>query len=156
MKRLIYWDSDAFLRIINDDGLNPSIENQGCQDVWAACQKGTTHIVTSTLTIAEVLYKKGTPKLDPKFRPTLNNFFLQNFMSLKPLTREISELARDVVWDSNIKPKDAVHVATCAYFRIRELHSFDGNLVDKQTVTVNGFTISISNPKAQAQTELGI
>lgn len=69
MKRLIYWDSDAFLRIINDDGLNPSIENQGCQDVWAACQKGTTHIVTSTLTIAEVLYKKGTPKLDPKFRP---------------------------------------------------------------------------------------
>lgn len=77
-------------------------------------------------------------------------------MSLKPLTREISELARDVVWDSNIKPKDAVHVATCAYFRIRELHSFDGNLVDKQTVTVNGFTISISNPKAQAQTELGI
>jgi predicted nucleic acid-binding protein len=156
MKRIVYWDSDAFLRIINDDGMSPSIGNQGCQDVWAACQKGTTHIVTSTLTITEVLYKKGTPKLDSKFRPTLNNFFLQDFMSLKPLTREISELARDVVWDSNIMPKDAIHVATCAYFRIRELHSFDGNLVGKQTITVNGFTITVSNPRAQAQTEIGL
>jgi predicted nucleic acid-binding protein len=112
MKKLVYWDSDAFLRIINDDGNDPTSDNQGCRDVWAACQKGTTHIITSTLTVAEVLFRKGTPKLDPKFRPTLNNFFLQNFISLKPLTREIAELARDIVWDTNIKPKDAIHVAT--------------------------------------------
>ncbi len=154
MRRLIYWDSDAFLRIINEDGNNPSVENQGCRDVWAACQKGTTHIITSTLTIAEVLYKKGTPKLDEKFRPALNNFFRDSFISLKPLTREIAELARDVVWDSNIKPKDAVHVATCAYYRIRFLHSFDGNLVDKKTIEINGFTIDISRPHAEAQSEI--
>lgn len=156
MKRIIYWDSDVFLRLINNDGSNPLLENQGCQDVWAACEKGITHIVTSTLTITEVLYKKGTPKLDPKFRPLLNNFFLQNFISLKPLTREIAELARDVVWDSNIKPKDAIQVATCAYFKIREMHSFDENLVGKKSIDINGFSIIISNPRGQAQTELGI
>ena len=123
MKRVIYWDSDVFLRII-EDAENLSSENQGCRDVWAACQKGTTHIITSTLTVAEVLYKKGTPKLDSKFRPTLNNFFRDSFISLKPLTREIAVIARDVVWDSNIKPKDAIHVATCAYYQVREFHSF--------------------------------
>jgi len=153
MKRLVYWDSDAFLRVIEDSD-NPQSENQGCRDVWAACQKGTTHIITSTLTVTEVLYKKGTPKLDPKFRPALNNFFLDNFISLKPLTREIAEMARDVVWDSNIKPKDAIHVATCAYYRIRTLHSFDGNLVGKKTIDVNGFTIDVSRPHGEAQTEI--
>jgi predicted nucleic acid-binding protein len=153
MKRVIYWDSDVFLRII-EDAENLSADNQGCRDVWAACQKGTTHIITSTLTVAEVLYKKGTPKLDPKFRPILNNFFRDNFISLKPLTREIAEMARDVVWDSNIKPKDAIHVATCAYYRVRELHSFDGNLVDKKTIEVNGFIFNASRPHAEAQSEI--
>ena len=82
------------------------------------------------------------------------NFFLQNFISLKPLTREIAELARDIVWDTNIKPKDAIHVATCAYYRIRNLHSFDGNLVDKVTIEVNGFTVHVARPHADAQTEI--
>lgn len=152
MKRVVYWDSDAFLQIINRDGTAEQL--QGCDDVWAACQKGTTHIVTSTLTVAEVIHKRGVVKMDPVHRPLVNNFFRQSFISLKPLTREIAELARDVVWDSNILAKDAVHVATCAFFRYRELHSFDKNLVGKNDILVNGFTISVKHPNAQRQSEM--
>lgn len=152
MKRVVYWDSDAFLRVINQDG-TPE-EQLGCGDVWAACIKGTTHIVTSTLTIAEVIHKKGVVKLDPANRPLINNFFRQNFISLKPLTREIAELARDIVWDSNIMPKDAVHVATCGFFKYREMHSFDKNLVGKKDIPVRGFSIRVGHPKDQVQAEL--
>ncbi|MDO8771517.1 MAG: type II toxin-antitoxin system VapC family toxin [Burkholderiaceae bacterium] len=152
MKRLVYWDADAFLRIINRDG--DAADLQGCDDVWAACTKGTTHIVTSTLTVTEVIHKKGIPKIDLAHRPLINNFFRSAFISLKPLTREIAELARDVVWDSNIMPKDAIHVATCAYFRIRELHTFDKNLVSKTKIDINGFSVSPCNPHGQAQTEI--
>lgn len=152
MKRIVYWDSDAFLRLLNGDGT--SAEISGCEDVWATCQKGTAHLVTSTLTIAEIIHKKSTPKMDPIHRPLVNNFFRDTFISLKPLTREIAELARDVVWDSNIMPKDAIHVATCAYFKIRELHSFDRNLTHKKEINVDGFVIQVSNPYVHGQSEL--
>lgn len=152
MKQVVYWDSDAFLALINED--KSSEEMAGCNNVWAMCEKGLIHIVTSTLTTAEVIHKKGTPKLDPAKRPFVSNFFRQDFISQKPLTREIAELARDVVWDSNINPKDAVHVATCAYYKIRTMHSFDGNLSGKSEIKVNGFTIYVSKPQAATQAEL--
>ncbi len=154
MTQVVYWDSDAFLALINEDKLPAELAD--CNDVWATCEKGLLHIVTSTLTTAEVIHKKGTPKLDPSKRQLVSNFFRQDFISQKPLTREIAELARDVVWDSNIHPKDAVHVATCAYYQTRVLHSFDVNLVGKGTIIVNGFTISVSNPKAATQREIQI
>ena len=153
-RRIIYWDSDAFLAVINSD--KSTSEMQGCNDVWAAAKKGLIHIVTSTLTTVEVIHKKGAPKLDPSKRPLVSNFFRQEFISQKPVTREIAELARDVVWDSNIKPKDAIHVATAAYYKLSELHSFDCNLVEKKTIDVAGFMITVSNPHAEAQSELPI
>ncbi|AWP23884.1 hypothetical protein C4901_11560 [Acidiferrobacter sp. SPIII_3] len=151
MIRVVYWDSDAFLALINED--KSASEMQGCNDVWAACEKGLVHIVTSTLTTAEVIHKKGTPKLDLSKRYLVSNFFRQDFISQKTLTREVAELARDVVWDSNIQPKDAVHVATCAYYRIRELHSFDSNLVKKGKINVSGFELIVQNPHGSAQSE---
>lgn len=154
MRNVIYWDSDTFLALINGD--KPAAEMTSCNNVWAACEKGLLHIVTSTLTTVEVIHKRGTPKLDPEKRVFVSNFFRQDFISQKPLTREIAELARDVVWDSNILAKDAVHVATCAYFKIHELHTFDKNLVGKVTIDVNGFKIKACAPTAPSQQEIQI
>lgn len=154
MKQIVYWDSDAFLALLNQDKQLHLL--QACKATWNAANRGLIHIVTSTLTTAEVIYIKGAPKLDPRHRQEVSNFFRQPFMSQKPLTREIAELARDVVWDSNIKPKDAIHVATCAYFKIRELHSFDENLVKKGHIIVNGFTLFACYPSTPAQSELDI
>ena len=155
MKRVVYWDSDVFLRLINAekdrafeaDGESAQKILHGCQDVWANCEKGLMHITTSALTIAEVIHKSGTPKLNPQHRVLLSNFFRQDFLSIKPLTREVGELARDVVWDNAIKAKDAVHVATCAYFKIAELHSVD--LSRHGSLLVNGFAVQIVTPSAR-------
>ncbi|MGH8541222.1 MAG: type II toxin-antitoxin system VapC family toxin [Stenotrophobium sp.] len=149
---VVYWDSDAFLALINGD--KDGADLQGCNDVWTAADKGLLHIITSTLTTAEVIHKKGTPKLDPSKRPLVSNFFRQHFISQKPLTREIAEGARDVVWDCGIMPKDAIHVATAAAFRILELHTFDRELLAAKTITVAGFTLQICKPHASAQSEI--
>lgn len=156
MRQLVYWDSNCFLGLLNQD--KSSAEMAGCQNVWQACEKGIYHIVTSTLTTAEVIYVKNLPKLDQKHRDLVSNYFRQDFISQKSLTREIAELARDVVWDSNIKPKDAIHVATCAFYKIRELHTFDNDLVSKKTINVNHFVINVSRPIAKMlrQSELPI
>lgn len=151
-KPLVYWDSEAFLSLFNKDK-SPK-ECELCEDVWAVCEKGLMLLVTSTLTIAEVIYLKGTPKLDPAKRPLVNNFFRAGHIVLKPLTRSIAELARDVVWDNSIKPKDAIHIATAVTYKIETFNTFDKELTDRGKINLNGFSLTICQPHAQRQAEM--
>jgi predicted nucleic acid-binding protein len=151
-RRVVYWDSAAFLGLINKD--KTDYQNSMCEAVWKAGKNGDIHIVTSALAAAEVIYLKGVPKLDPNKRVLVGNFFRQQHLSQKSVTRMIAELARDVVWDSAIKPKDAIHVATAALYKITEFHTYDGGLLDLKQVLVNGFTINICEPYQPHQASL--
>jgi predicted nucleic acid-binding protein len=149
-KQPIYWDSDAFLGLINGE---PD-KLQECTEVWDEAQKGVFQIVTSTLTVAEVVYMKGTPKLDPAKRPAVSAFFRAAWITQRPVTRVIAELARDVVWDNSIKPKDAIHIATAAVDKIETFHTFDRDLLKMGTVTIAGFTVKIDRPFGTGQQKL--
>jgi hypothetical protein len=96
---------------------------------------------------------KGVPKLDPSTRTRVATLFKASWITLRPLTRGIAELARDVVWDSSIKPKDAVHVATAAMDRVSEMHSFDGDMTGK-TLDVAGFVVNVTRPRGTGQQPL--
>lgn len=148
----VYWDSSAFLALINQDKTEEQLA--ACRQAWESAKLGKLFIVTSVFTCAEVIYMKGTPKLDHSKRMLVTNFFRESFISLRPLTREIAELSRDVVWDTPIKPKDAVHVATAAYRAIIDFHTFDEGLCRLSSVTVNGVTLSLCNPKFGVQAEM--
>ena len=146
---LVYWDANAFLALLNQD--KSASELADCQSVWDAAERGELFIVTSTFTNAEVIYMKGVPKLDPVNRLKVNNFFRKPFIVQYPVTRFISELARDVVWDTTTKPKDAVHVATAGFHKIRLLHTFDGPLLTASAIDVAGFTVECRKPSWQKQ-----
>jgi hypothetical protein len=152
IKQWVYWDSATFLALLNKDDSPKDCEL--CEDVWSECERGLTLLVTSTLTIAEVIFMKGTPKLDPAKRPLVNNYFRAEHIILKPLTRTIAELARDVVWDININPKDAIHIATAVTYKIGIIHTFDKGLLNRNTLNVQGFTLNIRQPYAQRQIEI--
>lgn len=149
-KRIVYWDSDAFLGLINGeaDKINE------CDEVWREAQQSKFQIVTSTLTIAEVIFVKGVPKLDPAKRPIVTAFFRARWIVMRPVTRSIAELARDVVWDNAIKPKDAIHIASAAADKIAEMHSFDGDLINKSPVNVSGFLVAITRPRGTGEIPL--
>jgi predicted nucleic acid-binding protein len=152
IKQLVYWDSSTFLALFNKD--ESPVNCELCEDVWHECEKGKTLLITSTLTIAETIFLKGTPKLDPAKRPLVNNFFRAEHIILKPLTRTIAELARDIVWDVSIHPKDAIHIATAVTYKIGIIHTFDKGLLSRNTLTVNGFLLNIRQPYAPRQTEI--
>lgn len=153
-RSVVYWDSAAFLALINKD--KTDYQNTMCEAVWEAAKDGKIHLVTSALAAAEVIYMKGVPKLDPAKRVLVGNFFRQQHLSQKSVTRMIAELARDVVWDSAIKPKDAIHVATAAMYKISEFHTYDEGLLKLGTVSVNGFSINIAEPYHAHQITLDI
>ncbi len=151
-RRVVYWDSAAFLGLINEDKSPQQVNS--CKAVWDAAKNGEIHIVTSTLAAAEVIYMKGVPKLDPNKRALVGNFFRDQHLSQKSVTRMIAELARDVVWDSGIKPKDAIHVATACFYKITDFHTYDDGLLKLAHCTVNGFTINIVEPHHSYQTDM--
>jgi predicted nucleic acid-binding protein len=140
----VYWDSAAFLGL-----LNPNEEPQRaqqCEDVWVAAEKGQLLIVTSTFTVAEVIYIKGvSPKMDPAKRPKLDKYFQATHLAQRPLTRIIAQFARDIVWDSNVKPKDAVHLATSGYYKIKTFHTFDRPLLEMGVINVAGLVWKSKN-----------
>ncbi len=120
-----YWDSDAFLGYFNEE-----LDKQAaCEAVLAAAENGRILIVTSALTIAEVLWAKGHGKIDKSKRYLIEQFFRQPYISVQNVTRHIAEYGRDVVWDFGIRPKDAIHVATALTNKVPILNTFDKGLL---------------------------
>jgi hypothetical protein len=49
------------------------------------------------------------------------DFFKNEYIAVQNVTREVAELSRNLVWDSDTKPSDAVHVASAIAFDVTVL-----------------------------------
>lgn len=127
MKR-IYWDSCCFI-----DYLNGTERGKQVRGVVEKAQNGELQIVTSVLTLTEVLGVKNATeeeknKIKKAFTPACG-------ILLVDATKHLAESARDFIWDYGYHKhsKDAVHLATALYVTkyqaIDEIHSFDTDLL---------------------------
>lgn len=122
-----YWDSDCFLGWLQDEPgkVDP------CGTVLALCERREAEIVTSTLTIAEVLMLRPKDALPRERRDKVRSLFAKEYIHTVPLIRRIAEAAQDLYWDYGIAPKDAAHVATAIAARAEVLNTFDKGLIGK-------------------------
>lgn len=97
----------------------------------ADAEDGKLQIVTSALTIAEVLALRGQPKIPASRCEAVERFFKNEFILVRTITRRTAEKARELVWENGIAPKDALHVATALEAKLSTLHSFDRGLQGK-------------------------
>jgi predicted nucleic acid-binding protein len=144
-----YWDSNAFLGHLLDE----AEKVEACRAVLKAAENGQLTIVTSAMTLAEVLYLKGGKKLDPADRIKIDNFFRAEYISVRNVTRGTADLARDAVWDLDIRPVDALHVATACMYRVPVLHTYDDKLLARSGLTLGGHTLTISKPHIAHQVD---
>jgi predicted nucleic acid-binding protein len=124
---LIYWDSDCFLGWFQEEYDKVEL----CQGTLARADAGEVLIVTSTLTIAEVLWMRHAPLIPEAKANLVRRFFRRSYMRVRNVTRAVSESAQDLVWSKGIKPKDAIHVATALDARVMALETFDDDLIGK-------------------------
>src|SRR5262245_47193543 len=103
-----YWDSATFLGWLSDE----KDKVPHCRPVLEAAEHGDVVIVTSALTIAEVLWPKGHQKVAGQHAKKIEAFFRHSWIVVRELDRFIAEDARELVWSKNVKPKDAIHLAT--------------------------------------------
>lgn len=142
-----YWDSAAFIAWIQKE--EGRVEQ--LRAVLEAADRGETEIWTSALTIAEVLWPKGRPEIrgiTARQRSTVRGMFRRPSIKIIQVDRQVAELAQDVVWDHGVKPKDAIHVASCLRWEIPLLETFDGPLGDMDGKIAEGkLVLRIAEPR---------
>jgi predicted nucleic acid-binding protein len=128
-----YWDSDCFLGWLQEEDDKVPL----CRPVIREAEAGKLTLVTSALTLAEVLMlRHGTP-IPKEAAETVERFFEHEWIEVSEVDRFIAEQARRLVWDHGIRPKDAIHVATALDADVVQLDTFDTELMKKSEAVGN-------------------
>ncbi|MCK8787996.1 type II toxin-antitoxin system VapC family toxin [Roseomonas sp. NAR14] len=147
----VYWDSDCFLAWLQEE----AGKVDGCRAVLDEADAGRTLIVTSALTIAEVLSMRHRQAISASQRSKVQAFFRRDYIAVVNVTRRLAEAARDVVWDHGVMPKDALHVVTAIDAKVSALHTFDERLL-KKSGKLGAPAIEICHPfVSQASLDFG-
>lgn len=121
-----YWDSAAFLAFLRDE----EGRADECQAVIQGAQEGKVRVVTSALTLAEVVMLPGHDKLDQAASKTIRDLFANEWLILRDVDRFVAQKAQDLVWTyRDLHPKDAIHVATALEAGVACLDTYDGVLL---------------------------
>lgn len=102
---------------------------ENCRQVLHSAEGGEIKIVTSALTLTEVVHIKGLVPMDAKDETTIEDVFQKDCIVIVDVDRRIAEFARQLVWKHGVKPKDSVHVASALVAKVDELHTFDDDLL---------------------------
>lgn len=122
-----YWDSVSFLGWLAEE---PDKVDE-CRGVIRAAEKGDVRIVTSSLTLTEVIKLKSKAPQPPEKGPMIRDFFKHEWIIVRQLERRTAEYARDLIWTEGFHPKDSIHVATAVLARVSYLDTFDQALIAK-------------------------
>jgi predicted nucleic acid-binding protein len=124
-----YWDSCTILGWLKEE---PDKIGE-CQAAMLRAKSGDLTLVTSALTLPEVLFLKGKDPVPEEDRDKVRRFFESPFVHLVELDRTVGERAQEVVWKYGVRPKDAVHVATAIStspsMPLDQLDTFDEPLI---------------------------
>jgi predicted nucleic acid-binding protein len=127
-KRRLYWDSCAFLGLIN----NEAAKHARCNAVWDEAVRGEAEIYTSFFAFAEVYKAKceGTRKpLLVSEEDRVVQFMNQEFVFGVVVDETIGIAARRLMrqYGECKKPTDAIHLATALRLNVDEMHTYDGS-----------------------------
>lgn len=142
--RDVYWDSSVFLAWFNSE---PG-RKKDCREVLDDAEAGKLRIVTSVLTMTEVIKLKGQRQLPRDRERDIVQFFKQPFLVPYQVTRKIAEDARALIWTySHLHPKDSIHLATAIFSQVIEVHSFDDKHMVKLSEKIGDPPLKITHPK---------
>jgi predicted nucleic acid-binding protein len=123
--RYVYWDANPFCIVLN----NESERLEACLAVLRAAESGELKIVTSALTLAEVVRTKDA-RISPGKEAVLSDFFQNDFLVFVSVEWFVGNRARQLMHQHPaLKPMDALHVATAIRAKVSEMHTYDRKLI---------------------------
>ncbi|MCA3561163.1 MAG: PIN domain-containing protein [Aestuariivirga sp.] len=125
---LYYWDTCLFLAWLKDEE-RPTGEMAGVREVIAKCKRRDAVMMTSVVTLTEVLSSQLPAGTDRLFTDLMQR------VQLKSVDTKIARLAhdlRDWFWqrraeynNTPLSVPDALHLATAVLYKANEFHTFD-------------------------------
>lgn len=147
--QLRYWDTACFIAWLQHE---PD-RFDDCETVIRAAERGQVRIVTSSLSIAEVVRLKGVAPIPRDAATKVRLFFRQEYIVVRQLDRFLAEEAQELVWDHGVMPKDAIHVATAIREGVAQFDTFDEPLIARSG-TIGNPPLVIGRPFVAQQLEL--
>lgn len=128
-----YWDASTWIKLISNKQDEQAVRDRWhCQQFFEEALKGERQLLTSAVTIAEVLRVETEdgvppPPMPPQVRERIEALFDEPYVVLIPLDPARAQEARNLRWRfSWLKTADAIHVASAVYAQADVLHTFDG------------------------------
>jgi len=122
-KEKIYWDSDVFISLIDDD----ADRMDAIRCVIDEIENGKAIIIVSTLVRVEVLPNKRVPELERKFENFLKNWEQVREVAIDRRVIEVAKRIRES--GKNVKTPDAIHLATAIVHGAPIFHTYDKPLI---------------------------
>ncbi len=130
INEVVYWDTCIFLADIKGEKHGP-LELEGIREQIARLERDELIIVTSSLTIVEVLDCKLSPQQKLRFPELRRNKNLQmqdpdvKIMELAGEIRNFYQIEKQRSGAKSLAVPDAIHVATAIHMKCPVLYSFD-------------------------------
>ena len=124
----VYLDSCIFIAHLNNEDRQDPNDRFGIDEIVNQFDLGQIEIVTSTLTITEVMRTKIPQEQLKRFR----SLFSRRNFHLVDVTREIAEVSEEIrsyYYEPNkatLGTPDCIHIATAIYWPCDVLLTFDG------------------------------
>lgn len=156
-RRRIYWDSNCWLSLINAVPDRVLVLNSLLAD--SKNELGDIELVTSSVSIVEVAFAQSeqqSNRIDQTIEDAIDSLWAdRGAIALIEYHDLIGLEARTLIrtglhrtW--NLKPMDAVHLATAKWFGVDEFHTYDKRLIKEGLSTHLGFPIR--NPRVTGLT----
>lgn len=154
-----YWDSCVFIHLIQ--GNEPSGGND-LKTLIAQAKEGKIEIVTSTITMAEVVkpYRCDGKSMAEADKQLAVSAFIDHPIILVDVIQPIAARAREIQWGiEGIKPYDAIHLATAEFAKVVRFDTTDQATIIDKVKAATGFSwnhaFQVEFPKC-LQTELDL
>lgn len=130
----VYWDACCFISVLSNER-----NAKDCLKVVKAAEDGHIRIVTSSISLVEVIKYNGKPPIAEADQSKVDAAMSGSHFEIRNVDRLTGQLARRLIWEKDLAVKDSIHVATALLAGVRELHTTDKDLLKLSPLEFEGY-----------------
>jgi predicted nucleic acid-binding protein len=116
------------------------------EQITQAAEAGKAQIITSAVTLAEVIKDADGNTLSDSDEERITALFDNGFTIIRPLDGFIGRKARELARYYGLKPVDAIHAATAMVTECPVIHTYDDRHLGKKDNQIGNPRIRIKHP----------